>query len=84
MILSCIKYIILQISYQHIKQHINSATDSNSEQDRVNRLNTHQHSDTDIKSDEKDDTAINTSTKSSPELKSDKDKNDDNHRPLVY
>ena len=36
------------------------------------------------KSDEKDDTATNTSTKSSPELKSDKDKNDDNHRPLVY
>lgn len=74
----------LNNTQQHIKQHINSATDSNSEQDRVNRLNAHQHSDTDIKSDEKDDTAINTSTKSSPELKSDKDKNDDNNRPLVY
>lgn len=74
----------LNNTQQHIKQHINSATDSNSEQDSVNRLNLHQHFDTDLKSDEKDDTATNTSTKSSPELKSDKDKNDDNHRPLVY
>lgn len=74
----------LNNTQQHIKQYINSATDSNSEQDRVNRLNSHQHSDTDLKSDEKDDTATNTSTKSSPELKSDKDKNDNNHRPLVY
>lgn len=74
----------LNNTQQHIKQHINSATDSNSEQDSVNRLNSHQHFDTDLKSGEKDDTATNTSTKSSPELKSDKDKNDDNHRPLLY